>query len=275
MLTVAHLNHRLHDATLTHDERVRIGEQLHVLSQTCPGVGLRPDGLPDIDWCAVDVSTNLRGVRMPFRNERGMVYGEFALQPFFIARYPITYQQFRAFQLVPDGFNDDRWWEGLTAGYHRQAILDPCTPLDNHPRDSVSWYQAVAFSRWLNARLNHDDQHEIRLPTEWEWQWAAQGSAAPTYPWGEWDGRFANTREARLGQTTAVGIYPQGATWCGALDMSGNVWEWCLNEYKTPAHTGCEGHNPRVLRGGSRFNDLPNRRLDYFGFRLVCGTKLD
>lgn len=67
--------------------------------------------------------------------------------------------------------------------------------------------------------------------------------------------------------------------------MSGNVWEWCLNEYKTPAHTGCEGHNPRVLRGGSfvdvcdwavcgsRFNDLPNRRLDYFGFRVVRAHK--
>ena len=54
-----------------------------------------------------------------------------------------------------------------------------------------------------------------------------------------------------LGQTSAVGIYPQGASPEGVLDLSGNVWEWCLNEYDNPERVGSEGSEPRVVRGGS------------------------
>ncbi len=276
------LEEQLKDETLDHETRAQIGEELNRIGDTRAGVGLRPDGLPDIAWCRVDVSAEKR----LFRNERGQVYGEFVLKPFSIAKYPVTYQQFRTFHESPDGFNNEQWWEGLTEKYRQQEILDQRSLFDNHPRDSVSWYQAVAFARWLDAKYAGEmPSTEIRLPLEWEWQWAAQGYDERSYPWGKPDQHFANTRECRLGRTTAVGVYPQGQAWCGALDMSGNVWEWCLNEYGTPTHAAYEGHNSRVLRGGSfvdvaewavcgsRFNDLPNRRLDYFGFRVVRVTR--
>lgn len=286
------LEAKLNDLTLDHETRADIGQQLNAMGDTRPGVGLRPDGLPDIAWCAVDVPTELRGVKQAFKNERGEIYGEYDLGgPFFIARYPVTYAQFGAFVDAPDGWTDARWWDGMTPQYQRQPIFPQRTQLDNHPREAVSWYQAVAFGRWLNAKcageqvgslvIGHD--LEIRLPLEWEWQYAAQGADGRTYPWGDvWDGRFANTREARLGVTTAVGMVPQGASWCGALDMSGGLWEWCLNEYKTPDQVSFDSYVSRILRGGSfvdipeyavcgsRFNDLPNRRLDYYGFRVAC-----
>ena len=275
----------LNNPNLTHDTRLKMGQQLDENGDSRPGVGLNADGLPDIAWCFVETPDEA----VTFKDQFGVVFGDFRLKPFYIARYPVTVAQFAAF--MADNFANPAWWHGMTERYHNQEVLAQRAAGQNVPRDTVSWYQAVAFSRWMNARCQGmtlaegftiGDNAEIRLPLEWEWQWAAQGHDGRAYPWGEWDGRFANTRASRLASSTAVGLYPMGASWCGALDMSGGVWEWCLNEYRSPQTVSYESYLARVLRGGSfadhhdwavcasRFNDLPNRRLDYFGFRLVC-----
>ena len=113
----------------------------------------------------------------------------------------------------------------------------------------MSWYDAVAYCRWLSKRLGY----KIELPTEWEWQQAATGGdKANACPWGrDWDSERANTSKSGLSRTTAVGLYPQGASPVGALDMSGNVEEWCLNEYGNPKNVAVSGDERRVVRGGS------------------------
>ena len=127
----------------------------------------------------------------------------------------------------------------------------------NSPRENVSWFEAVAFCRWLSNRT----KSKIRLPTEWEWQLAATGGDPKRkYPWGgRWDATKCNSRESRIDRTSAVGIYPSGATQQGVLDMAGNVWEWCLNKHEQPGtpeslRIDDEGDNQRVKRGGSWVN---------------------
>lgn len=300
----------------THQRRSAIGERLDAIGDPRPGVGLvreilplraegvtglvalrageirlwgdKPDhmGLPDIVWV---------------KGRSGAVTIEeqsFKVRPFFIAKYPITYKQFEAFVEAEDGFMNTRWWQGLSdEESHKNNPKEQNFKFYNHPRETVSWDEAIAFCRWLNARMYWAELpinlsinaleyfKGVRLPTEWEWQWAAvRGNAKYAYPWGaEWERNKANTKESGLGRTTAVGMYPDGSAKCGALDMSGNVWEWCLNEYEKPEDVDLRGMNPHVLRGGSwldefdyarashrtRNRDWYSRRLSNFGFRVV------
>lgn len=131
---------------------------------------------------------------------------------------------------------------------------------------------------------------QIRLPTEWEWQWAAQnGEEARQHPWGELDDKTrANTTEAGINdRSTAVGMYPHGATECGALDMGGNLWEWCMNERDDPEQIQVnDSDNSRVLRGGcfsyfmlyaaaaSRYYGNPYFGSNGYGVRLCLSAPI-
>ena len=257
---------RLERKNISHLKRQAIGYYLAEVGDTRPGVGLREDGLPDLAWCAVP---------------RGEVHlGDsaepFAVDKFWIAKYPVTWQQYRIFLEAPDGHFFPQWWEGLRwrAEYQRAV-----TPAENYPAQEVSWYDAMAYVRWLNDRFDT----QVRLPSEWEWQQAATGGdPANVYPWGErWQPLRANTRESGLRGVTAVGMYPQGASPVGALDMCGTVLEWCANEFYTPKNNWSTGEAHRVMRGGSWFlttgfarttsrtGDNPYYRFNSVGFRLA------
>jgi len=196
-----------------------------------------PDGAPDIDWCEIPAGT--------VELEDG--HGEFEVERFHIARYPLTWWQYRAFVADPQGYADrGRWWQGLQRA---PSPGEQFWPIGNRPTERVSWYDAVAYCRWASARLGF----EVRLPSEAEWQQAATGGQhGSTYPWGsDWRQGCANTWESRLGRTTAVGLYPAGASGQGVLDLAGNVWEWCLNAYDDPRRTQVGTDAWRVVRGGS------------------------
>jgi formylglycine-generating enzyme required for sulfatase activity len=293
----------------SHERRRDIGDRLAVIGDTRPGVGVK-DGVPDMRWLPVSGS----GEPVIIKTDEREI-GPVLIAPFFSAQYLVTYAQFQAFVDAEDGFNDPRWWAEMPDDYQRQELASQRTKVKNAPRDSVSWYQAVAFGRWLNHRCwglvipnplvgmpflasEYADgllpvptnsawvigtTAEIRLPTEWEWQWLAQGGRqANAYPWGEWHAGYANTSEAGLSRTTAVGMYPQGAAGCGALDVAGNLFEWCLNDYAKPEVADGYGNGERkVLRGGSfSFNqgaaaascrdyDPPRGGGNRFGLRLA------
>ncbi len=246
-------------------ERADCGRALSILNDPRPGVGAK-NGLPDIDW-----------VTIPGEDEWTYQDGKgHGLPTFEIARHPITFAQFQTFLDDPDGFADERWWEGLADEEYRRSNQEaPGTQrfqYANHPRESVSWYDAMAFCRWWSWKLTNrvytlDEiaQWPVRLPTEYEWEKAARGNTGWTYPYGdEFDATKGNTSETGIDLTSAVGIFPDGASPYGVLDMSGNVWEWCLTDYSNPAeHPEAEDLQTsarRVLRGGSWYDDANDAR---------------
>ncbi|MBI3245402.1 MAG: SUMF1/EgtB/PvdO family nonheme iron enzyme [Deltaproteobacteria bacterium] len=116
-----------------------------------------------------------------------------------------------------------------------------------HPINCVDWSQANAYCRWAGKRL----------PTEAEWEKAARGTDRRVYPWGNaWDATKANVS---TNGTVAVGSYPAGKSPYGALDMSGNVWEWTADWYADAYYHNGPVKNPkgpesgqvRSVRGGS------------------------
>jgi len=264
-------------------DRMQIGIELAELGDPRDGVGVI-DGVPDIVWLPVDIPENLRGrgllgkKKIAFKDEDGNQYGKFEMEPFFISKYLTTYIQYQAFVSAEDGYQNKRWWEGFPDADQHQEPSEQRTKSDNNPCDSISWYQSVAFSRWLNEQLKGlelsfaegvslivGETAEIRLPTEWEWQWVAQnGQEERDYPWGNWQRGFADTSESGLGRAIAVGMYPHGQAVCGALDMSGNLREWCLNDYGNPEVTDGFGNEERkVLRGGAFSLDRNRARASY------------
>lgn len=150
------------------------------------------------------------------------------------------------------------------------------------PRVGVTWYEAYAYCQW----------REGRLPTEAEWEWAVRGAENHYYPWGNtFDANRVIYHENSGGKSSPVGagVRKAGASWVGALDMSGNVWEWVnslLISYPYRADDGREslgdGTGSRVVRGGSwkpddtttlrasfRNGSNPNLGFNFVSFRCV------
>jgi len=168
------------------------------------------------------------------------------------------------------------------AAFAAQALGDPGGAM-------LARAGTAALPGWLDDALPAYKQ---------EWEKAARGEKGLEYPWGnEYRSGLANVAEKRdkpgpwfLEQTTAVGVYSHGASPYGVLDLSGNVWEWCLNDHDDrdgrPGSVDLRSEAARVLRGGSWFGNpddarassrywrVPDYHLGLIGFRALCASSV-
>jgi hypothetical protein len=145
---------------------------------------------------------------------------------------------------------DEPFWIDRYAVSNRQYGSEGYFRGDSRPRESVDWFDAAA----------HCAGRDARLPTEAEWEYAARGPLALVYPWGNSfvDDYVISSWRTTARQTEAVGSHPEGASWVGAYNMSGNVWEWTASLYdEYPYDPGDGREDPddrsglRVVRGGA------------------------
>lgn len=180
---------------------------------------------------------------------------------YWIAKYPVTNAQFAQF-MQADGYTTERWWtpNGLAAqqknNWTKTRFWDDSKFNGaEQPVVGVSWYEAVAFCLWLKDVTGES----VMLPTEAQWQRAAQGNTSWAYPWGD---QFDNTRcnnsvgsDRQKNSTSPVTRFEgKGDSPLGVVDMAGNVWEWCSTAYESGSNN-LSGTDVRVLRGGSWLNN--------------------
>lgn len=174
------------------------------------------------------------------------------LAPFWIARHPVTNEQYGRFLAAHPGAAPPEFWQDERFNTPQQPVV------------GVSWEDAEAYCRWVG----------LALPSEAQWEAAARGTEGRTYPWGDEppEPRHANFG-GRLGATSPVDAHPHGAGPFGTLDQAGNVWEWCADSWSLTAYRqrGEGAWNPvtrgdtsmRVLRGGSWVNPGRDLRAAY------------
>ena len=189
-------------------------------------------------------ASNMVDVQYPWEDTpRRFHEHEMTVAPFYMDKYPVTNAQFKAFldatHYVPkDAINFLRDW--------KNGVYP--TGWANRPVTWVSLEDARAYAAWAGKRLPH----------EWEWQLAAQGTDGRAFPWGQvWISAnvpLVSTNRTMPGPDP-VDAHPTGASPYGVMDMVGNVWQW-TDEY-VDEHT-----RAAILRGGEYYQ--PQGSIWYF-----------
>jgi len=257
-------------------------------AEGCPGgkfrMGSTPEEINQI-WTAQKYGDDLKPLVGPEQPAH-----EVELDGFWVYKLEVTIAQYSAF-LAATGHAPPEGWE--------QAKKSPKLPVSY-----VAWTDAEAYAQWAKGAL----------PTEAQWEYAARGPESRIFPWGNaWEkGRrcqaiesyvsgavkkafqnpFGNAQAMAEHYLRAAGAFPGGASWCGAMDMAGNVDEWCKDWYSVtfytlPASTQknpeCTDASPNVrcrrggnwssnalfCRGAQRLGSDPTKGDKTTGFRLV------
>jgi formylglycine-generating enzyme required for sulfatase activity len=247
-----------------------------------PAASYTPTSLPtqrvdefDVTMALVEAGPFIMGSNMGAEDETPA--HSINLDAFYIDRYEVTNSQY------DECVKANKCNPPLQINSNTHPDYYTSADYANFPVIYVTWEMAKNFCEWRGASL----------PSEAQWEKAAHGEEIRTFPWGEEaDCSFANfwgENSNCVGDTAAVGSYPNGTSPYGIYDMSGNVWEWVLDWYDEAYFSVSPAENPegpvggqlRVMRGGSwaggmlqcrtttRGRNLPTKGYNYVGFRCV------
>ena len=219
---------------------------------------------------------------------------EVSIPKFFLAKYPVTQEQWRAVAALPKV----------------ERELDPDLSRfkgDRRPIETISWYDAVEFC----ARLRQKSGRDYRLPTEAEWEYACRAGTTTPFHFGEtittdlanyrgtddkennWKGNYGDGPKGEFRQETTEIDQFGIANEFGLCDMHGNVFEWCQDHWhenyeKAPIdgsawltddeeayrilRGGCWAYLPNDCRSAYRFYHVPDVRYYYIGLRIACAA---
>jgi len=285
-----------YDVSEMHDHIRAAGEEVYLQeanekygagSQTyTPGEAkalLRDGQWHDVLWM-IDIPAGVftMGSDDPRTNAQNRPAHKVRTRAYRINKFPVTQAQYAQFVAARKYRPPLNWKDGrIPAG------------LELNPVTMVSWYNARDYCAWAGKRL----------PTEAEWEKAARGTDARRWPWGSAMHPENLNTYYKVGRTTPVNAYPQGASPYGVMDMAGNVQEWVADQFAPYPGTSAaksvfqareidpdyhRGSDEKerlvyfVMRGGSWKSDpfstytyhrtfsLPNYASDFFGFRCAA-----
>jgi len=196
---------------------------------------------------------------------------EVTLDGYWIYKYPVTVKQYKAY---------------LEANKDRKPLQHftgkmPAEPLwgwqDNHPMVNVTAAQAADYAKWAGAAL----------PTEAQWEKAARGTDGRLYPWGnDWD-PDACVHSSKVfcdaKGTRPVGSCPKNVSPYGAMDMAGNVWQFCDDMFRKDWYSRAEKTNPvgpppyltvKTEKHPEGVRDGSNGRVTRGGSWALCAPKV-
>jgi formylglycine-generating enzyme required for sulfatase activity len=259
-----------------------------MLSAVAPPVDLQMPEFVEIPGGSFVMGADPARDALAFDNERwSQAQGEGSVQvaPFYLARHEITVAAFSTFVQRSAWKADAR------------ALAAPLS----HPVAFVSWPDALAYCRWLDAQLKQSPATpphlkerltagwQVTLPTEAEWERAARGGDRRRYPWGD-ELRSAQASYARTATTPAGSFTCEDCAY-GLADMSGNVWEWTSSPFQPYPYTadddranlaadalwvirgGGFGDEARMIRTTARGGAEPGARRAFIGFRPVIAKR--
>ncbi|MCP5086179.1 MAG: SUMF1/EgtB/PvdO family nonheme iron enzyme [Rhodobacteraceae bacterium] len=239
---------------------------------------------------------------------------------YWLGRYPVTHAQFMTF-VQEDGYAQKAWWaEAIAAGVWKDGAYTgfgaPRTRpanyglrfrLANLPVVGVSWYEALAFTRWLTIRWQESGwlptNWQVTLPSEAEWEKAARGGLSiperpfiqpiqhtftqppqlttqpnlhprRAYTWLKTDltPEMANYRTSEINQTNSVGAYQKSASVVGCEEMLGNVYEWTRSLQKDYPYNPKDGRE-NLQRGEYDWTVMRGYGWSAEGDSVRCGAR--
>ncbi|MEQ1858913.1 MAG: SUMF1/EgtB/PvdO family nonheme iron enzyme [Chthoniobacteraceae bacterium] len=208
------------------------------------------------------------------RDDEGPVH-EVEVEPFWMGKTEVTWNEFELF-MYPNEEKKLREAKNLAPALNAltDATARPTQPYvemsfgmgkDYFPAISMTQHAANKYCQWLSAKTGHF----YRLPTEAEWEYAARAGSTTAYPWGDdaaqiadyaWWGKNADFKYQKVGKK-------KPNKW-GLHDMTGNVWEWCIDQYDAKYYANSPAKNPwnkatkpypHTARGGSWDDEDPAR----------------